>query len=247
MASMALLLARHLAAAAVLIACGPAPAATLILTTEESPPYNMQEGAKVIGIATDKVREVMARADVAYKLDLLPWKRAYDSALTQDNTCVYSTTRTAERESLFKWVGPVATSEWVLFGRADRRFDLKSLDDARRLSIGTYNGDVRDAYLRARGFQVDTATDDVTNPKKLMASRIDLWASGRFEGQAILKQNGWEGQVVPVLAFNRADLYLACHRSVPDSLVERLNATLATMGRDGTTKALERKYERWPN
>jgi polar amino acid transport system substrate-binding protein len=80
-----------------------------------------------------------------------------------------------------------------------------------------------------------------------MASRIDLWASGRFEGQAILKQNGWEGQVVPVLAFNRAELYLACHRSVPDSLVDRLNALLAAMGRDGTTKALERKYERWPN
>ncbi len=247
MASMALLLNRRAAAVALLVACCQAQAATLTFTTEESPPYNMQEGTKVIGIATDKVREVMARAKVDYKIDLLPWKRAYDSALNQENTCVYSTTRTAERESLFKWVGPVATSEWVMFGRADRKFDLKGLEDARPLRIGTYNGDVRDAYLRARGFQVDTATDDVTNPKKLMANRIDLWASGKFEGQAILKQNGWEAQVLPVLAFNRAELYLACHRSVPDSLVERLNALLAAMGRDGTTKALERKYERWPN
>ena len=246
MASMAHFVTRCSAAAAVLIAC-QAQAATLILTTEESAPYNMQEGVKVIGIATDKVREAMARAKQDYKIDLLPWKRAYDSALTQDNTCVYSTTRTAEREALFKWIGPVAASEWVMFGRADRKFDLKGLEDARALRIGTYNGDVRDAYLRARGFQVDTATDDVTNPKKLMASRIDLWASGKFEGQAILKQNGWEAQVVPVLAFNRAELYLACHRSVPDSLVDRLNAILAAMGRDGTTKALERKYERWPN
>ena len=240
-------LTRILAAAFLALAAWPLQAAALILTTEESPPYNMQEGAKVIGIATDKVRELMARAGQEHRIDLLPWKRAYDLALNQADTCVYSTTRTAERESLFKWVGPVAASEWVMFARADRRFDLKSLDDARSLRIGTYNGDVRDAYLRSRGFQVDTATDDVTNPKKLMASRIDLWASGRFEGQAILKQNGWATQVVPVLAFNRADLYLACNRSVPDALIDRLNATLATMGRDGTTKAVERRYERWPN
>jgi polar amino acid transport system substrate-binding protein len=207
----------------------------------------MLEDGKVIGIGTDKVREIMARTAMAYQIELLPWKRAYDSALQVDNTCVYSTTRTAERERLFKWVGPVAISEWVMFGRADRKFDLKSLEDVRALRIGTYNGDVRDSYLRSRGFEVDTATDDVNNPKKLLADRIDLWASGKFEGRAVLKQNGWEAKVVPVLAFNKADLYLACNRSIPDEVIERLNAALAAMGRDGTTKVLERKYEGWPN
>lgn len=238
-------LTRCLALAATLVAAA-SPAATLTITTEDSPPYNMLADGKVIGISTDKIREVMARAEVAYKIDLLPWKRAYESALRQDHTCVYSTTRTPEREGLFKWVGPVAASEWVMFGRADREFNLKTLEDARALRIGTYNGDVRDAYLRSRGFAVDTATVDATNPRKLLVNRIDLWASGKFEGRAILKQNGWEDKVVPVLAFNKADLYLACNRSVPDGLIERLNAALAAMNRDGTAKALEREYERWP-
>lgn len=240
-------LARSIAGVFLLLACALPQAATLHLTTEESPPYNMAEGGKIIGIGTDKVREIMARANLTYQIELLPWKRAYDSALHLADTCVYSTTRTAERESLFKWVGPVAFSEWVMFGRADRKFSLNNLDDVRALRIGTYNGDVRDDYLRARGFQVDTVTDDAVNPKKLLADRIDLWASGKFEGRAILARNGWTVQLVPVLAFNRAELYLACNRAVPDALIERLNGILKEMSRDGSAKALERKYENWPN
>jgi polar amino acid transport system substrate-binding protein len=54
-------------------------------------------------------------------------------------------------------------------------------------------------------------------------------------------------KLVPVLSFNKAELYLACNRSVPDALIERLNTTLAAMNKDGTAKALERKYEAWPN
>lgn len=222
-------------------------AADLTLTTEDSPPYNMSDGGKIIGIGTDKIREIMARAAIGYQIELLPWKRAYDSALHLPDTCVYSTTRTAERENLFKWVGPVAVSEWVLFGRADRKYKLNTLEDARSLRIGTYNGDVRDSYLRARGFQVDTVIDDTLNPKKLLADRIDLWASGKFEGRAITVHNGWGDKLVPVLSFNKAELYLACNRSLPDAVIERLNAVLAAMNKDGTAKALERKYEAWPN
>lgn len=232
---------------ALMAASAAAPAANLLLTTEDSPPYNMSVDGKIIGIGTDKVREIMARAEVAFLIELLPWKRAYDSALRLPDTCVYSTTRTTERENLFKWVGPIASSEWVLYGRADRKFNLGNLEDARSLRIGTYNGDVRDSFLRARGFQVDTVTDDATNPRKLLADRIDLWASGKFEGRALIAQHGWGDRIIPVLAFNKADLYLACNRATPDALIDRLNAILAAMGRDGTAKLLDRKYEYWPN
>ena len=145
----------------------------LYITTEYSPPTSMQEGEQVIGSATDKVREAMARSDIAYTIELLPWKRAYAAALTRPDSCVYSTTRTPERERLFKWVGPTDEGAWVLLGRADRQYKLTTLEDARGLRIGTYLGDAREEYLRKRGLQVDSSGTVHDNPGKLMHNRID--------------------------------------------------------------------------
>jgi polar amino acid transport system substrate-binding protein len=236
----ALLLAGWLACAA-----AQPPAGALYLATEYSPPTSMQEGGKVIGSATDKLREAFARSAIAYRIDLLPWKRAYTAALERPDACVYSTTRTPERERLFKWVGPTDEGEWVLLGRAGRQYHLRTLEDARAMRIGTYHGDARDDYLRNRGYLVDPAPNDMINPQKLMLGRIDLWAAGLRRGSAVLELNGWSKKIVPVLVFNRVKLYLACNRAVPDAAIDKLNAALEAMGRDGSAHRIDRRYDAW--
>ena len=238
-------LAVALLIAGTLVRAGAQPTVSLNIATEYSPPTSMLSGARVVGSATDKIREAMARAGVSYTIALLPWKRAYGAALQRPDACVYSTTRTPERESLFKWVGPTDEGEWVLLGRADRKYKLQTLDDARALRIGTYNGDARDEYLRARGFLVDPAPNDYINQKKLMMNRIDLWAAALRRGSAVLAANGWSDQIVPVLTFNRIKVYLACNPAVPDHVIEKLNNALEAMLRDGTSRKLNRKYDTW--
>lgn len=230
-----------LPAAAALPPAGP----RLYLTTELLAPSSMMEGGRVVGIATDKVREAMRRAGVDYHIDVLPWKRAYHAALTRPDACVYSTTRTPEREALFKWVGPTDIAQWVLLGRADRKLQLRSLDDARSLRIGTYNGDAREAWLRSRGFTIDSTSNDWSNLPKLMAGRIDLWAAAMRSESSVLARLGFEKQVVPLLVFKEIGVYLACNRAVPDELVTRLNASFEAMARDGTGRRIERNYEGW--
>lgn len=245
------MLNKQLALAALLAAlCTAAPARPpaaprLYLATEASPPSSMLEGGKLTGIATDKVRELMARAGAGYTIELLPWKRAYTAALERPDACVFSTTRLPAREHLFKWVGPLDEAQWVLMGRAGRDYGLHSLEDARRYRIGTYNGDARDQYLRERGFAVDPAPNDLINPRKLLLGRIDLWAASLRNGSTVLAEHGWAGQIVPVLVFSRVQVYLACNPAVPDALVARLNAILADMARDGSQRRIERSYEHW--
>lgn len=218
---------------------------SLYIATESSPPASMIEGRTVIGSSTEKVREIMARSSLAYRIDLLPWKRAYTSALRRSNGCVYSTTRTPEREPLFRWIGPLDEAEWVLLARADRGYRFNTLEDARGLRIGTYNGDAREDYLRARGFQVDSANNDLINPRKLLMNRIDLWAASLRRGSYVLEQNGWNASIVPVLTFRTVQVYLACNKDVPEATVIRMQDALDTMERDGTSGRIERKYEAW--
>ncbi|BBQ54171.1 hypothetical protein WP2S18C03_32520 [Aeromonas veronii] len=88
------------------LALGAAQAAPLNVMTEDYPPFNMQgEGGKIVGLSTEVVEELFKRAGVEYKITLMPWKRAYEDTLSTPNTALYSTTRTPERETLFKWVG----------------------------------------------------------------------------------------------------------------------------------------------
>jgi polar amino acid transport system substrate-binding protein len=217
----------------------------LYLTTEAAAPHSMLEGRRVVGIGTDTVREIMGRARIEHTIELLPWKRAYTAALERSDTCVFSTTRTPERETLFKWIGPIGEADWVLMGRADRKLQLNTLDEARRFRIGTYNGDARDLYLRERGFDVDPAPNDLINPRKLMADRIDLWAASIRRGSAALARMGYADKIVPVLVFNRIRVYLACNRDVPDALTTRMEAALESMERDGTLQRILHRYDDW--
>jgi len=217
----------------------------LIVLTEQSPPASMQQEGKIIGHETEKVVEMLKRTGISYKLDILPWKRGFTMAQRDANTCIYSTTRTPEREKLFKWIGPTYEADWSLVGRTDRQLNLRTLEDARPLRIGTYNGDARDEYLRARGFNVDPVQNDHSNPKKLMLNRIDVWVTALPPGSTALEQFGLDGKIAPLLTFLKVKVYLACNPSVPDAMVERMNASLDTMRRDGSFARIERKYEHW--
>jgi polar amino acid transport system substrate-binding protein len=244
---------KGLCAVCLAIAAGPGQAATamptapphLYLMTETTPPISMLEGKKIIGSGTEKVEEIMARTGTSYRLELLPWKRAYTVLQQRADACLYSTTRTPERDPLFQWVGPTDEADWVLLGRSDRNYNLRVLDDARGLRIGTYIGDARDTYLRQRGFQVDPAPNDLLNPDKLLLDRIDLWAASLRRGSGGLKRADWAEKIVPVLTFNKVGVYLACNRAVPEQLIARMNAALDTMNRDGTSRRIDAKYERW--
>jgi polar amino acid transport system substrate-binding protein len=239
-------IAALLTAASLHAACGMAqaqgPAGPTLYLATEVPPYNTRQGDPAAGLGTDMVREIMARAGIGYSIDVLPWKRAYSAALERRDACVYATTRTLEREHQFKWIGPIADADWVLMARADRKLTLGSLEEAQRYRIGTYNGDARDQYLRARGFNVDPAPDDLANPRKLMLGRIDLWAASLGRSSQTLARLGYAGKVVPVFVFNRISTYLACNQAVPDPLLVRMNAALETMERDGTARAIRRRY-----
>ncbi|MYM25612.1 transporter substrate-binding domain-containing protein [Duganella sp. FT135W] len=221
-----------------------AVAAPLTIITEHSPPASMRGPDGVItGRATDKIREMMTRTGTEYTLDLLPWKRAFLMAQTHGQTCLYSTSRTPDRETMFKWVGPTDEAEWQFWGRADHSFPLNTLDDARKLRIGTYLGDARDEYLRSRGFNVEAVSNDLVNPQKLLLNRIDLWAVAIRNGASYPGHPDWSDKVVPLMVFHRVKVYLACNPSVPDEQIDKLNAALAEMRRDGTLTRIDRKYD----
>lgn len=215
----------------------------LTLTTEESPPFNysLDGGKTVVGSATQAIHELFKRANMGYTISLYPWVRAYKMAQTEADTCVFSTTRTEEREKSFVWVGPVALNSWVLFALADSSIKLETLEDARKYTIGGYRGDALTLFLKEQKFSIDEAYYDEQNAKKLSGGRIALWATGIQTGPFFADK--LKVQIKPLLRFRKTELYLACNTAVAPETIAKLNAALLTMTKDGTTAKIFKQYQ----
>ncbi|RUB39813.1 ABC transporter substrate-binding protein [Pseudomonas aeruginosa] len=225
------------------------PDYSMVLLTENFPPYNMAINGKnfaqednIDGIAVDIVREMFKRAGIKYSLTLrFPWDRIYKLALEKPGYGVFVTARLAEREDKFKWVGPIGPDDWVLLAKGDSPITLGSLDEAKKYRIGAYKGDAIAEFLGKNGFEADLALRDQENAQKLVKGQIDLWASGDPAGRYLAKQEGVTG-LKTVLRFNSDQLYLALNRETPDEVVQKLQAALDGMRKEGFVEDILNSY-----
>ncbi len=214
----------------------------LILVTEYGPPVNMPDPAGgVTGLSADLLRAILDDAHIPYSMALYPWARAYGMALSNQNTCVFSATDTVERHDLFKWVGPLAHNEWMLFGRRDSQ-KLTNLEDAKGHQIGGYIRDVVTDYLKERGLTVDEASDDSLNLKKLMGHRIEYWADGALTARFFAHLSGVT-DLVPILKIKDVTISLACNKSVSDGRIDLMNSLLRKLYDDGRAAAIIARYQ----
>lgn len=238
-------------ASATLLLAGTVRAAdtSLVLLTENFPPYNMAKNGKnfaqdenIHGIAVDIVREMFKRADISYSLTLrFPWERIYKLALENPGYGVFVMARLPEREKLFKWVGPIGPDDWIMLAKADSKIALESLEQARQYKIGAYKGDAIAETLAKQGLKPIVVLRDQDNAKKLVNGQIDLWATGDPAGRYLARQDG-VNDLKTVLRFNSAELYLALNKDVPDDVVVRLQKALDELRKEGEVDAIMARY-----
>jgi polar amino acid transport system substrate-binding protein len=217
---------------------------TLRLATENLAPYNIvsPDLKEVSGLVADKVLDIMRRANIRYSLAPSGWNRAYELGRTQPDTCVFSTARTPEREPMFKWVGPLAITEWMLFARRDLKQPATSLAELRGVPINTYRSDAINQYLRAQGYMLQESESNEGCVASLLAGRSDYWAAGATSGPMLLNKMNAADRIHALFAFKRNELYLACNPAVPDDMLARMKAAMQQMQDDGSMQRIDALY-----
>jgi polar amino acid transport system substrate-binding protein len=189
--------------------------------------------ACAIELVTEKLEEAFRRVGIPEHADLMPWARAYQSALSTPDFCMFSAGRAAEREALFHWVGPVAALDRVLYAHADYANKPAKLEDVRKEMLGGYLQDAISVWLAGSGYHVDTAPCGDYNPQKLLNVRFNFRASSRTRASALLAKQGLTDRIFPGLTFGHSDLNLACNPAVPMATVAKLKDALKQMVVDG--------------
>ncbi|WP_220812346.1 substrate-binding periplasmic protein [Pseudomonas paralcaligenes] len=244
-----MLLSRLLTLFLLLVGTTLARAESLVLLTENLPPFNMAVSGGnfarddgITGISTETTRLICERAGIECQQILrFPWERVYTQALNEAGYGLFSVARTAEREDLFKWVGPIAGEDWVLLARADSPIQLTSLDQAGQYRLGGYKGDAPSEKVVESGLQVQQSLYDKENPVRLAEGQIDLWVTSSVAGQYLARQQGHADFRV-ALTFGRGDLYLALNKQTPDATVDKLRTALEQLRGEGRLQAISQKY-----
>lgn len=223
----------------------------LIIVTEEYPPFNFVKDDLRQGISTDVLVEMLklagaekGREDIAF----LPWARAYNLATHTRNVLLYSTTRTPAREELFKWVGPILKSEFVLFARKDAHLKLNSLAEIneRKLQVGVVLEDVGEQILLERGVyrsRLYRYNHGAHMVDMLHKGRLDLIAYGQIATRWFFREQGYKPEEFEeVFDLQESDYYYALNRRTDDQIVEQLQTAFDQVKASGQLEAIVRRY-----
>lgn len=216
-----------------------------IYCEDDSPMQFKGPDGQLTGMTVEMVRQIQERVGNTDPIQMVPWARGLDAVSRHPNTVLFSMGRTAERNPLFQWVGPIAESAFGLYVKADSPIQIRTLDDAKRIrSIGVYRDDIRDQFLTREGFtNLQRTNDNISNFKKLMSGRIEMYASSSNDIQGNAERAGYKlADVKLAYVFLRTQIFIAVSKQTDPSVAAKWNAALAAMKKDGSFAAIFRKY-----
>jgi polar amino acid transport system substrate-binding protein len=203
----------------------------LTFYTEQYPPYNYLENGTPTGIMVDMLNSTMQEMGKGpVDIRVACWTSAYQTVLTTPNTVLFATSRTSDREQLFKWAGPVLTEKAVVFSYRERPVAVNSTDDLKRYRIGTVADDAAIGKLLTLGVpdgQIVVAADPLTMIKQVQNGTTDLFAYGEGAGHFWIGQAGTRpGLFTTVATIGEEPVYYAFNRNTSDQTVQAFQQAL---------------------
>jgi len=214
-----------------------ASAQPLSIYTENNPPASYAKEGEPAGMAVEIVREILNRLKQPDTIEIVPWARGYNMALSHADVALFSATRLPQRENLFHWVGPIYTQTWGFYALKGSNIEIRSLEDAKGAGrIGTYRDDAKEQFLKQNGFtNIVSANRNIINVRHLFQGNIDLWVSSDLNVSHIVEQAGQApSQLELAYPFRKVENYIVFSIETDTVRVRAWQKSLDEMKQDGT-------------
>jgi len=233
----------RLLATCLLLAAAAAASAQTITAVTETTPYTYVANGRVVGSATQVLEQTLQRAGLtAYQVHVYPWARAYELALKEPNVLIFLIARTPARERQFHWAGEIMRIQYHLYRLKSSPVEVKDLEAAKAYSIGVMRDDVRQQYLRSKGFErLVVSAQSLDNFQKLLRGQVDLVPLTTDDAASLCQQTGFDcAGLVRVLTLDEAStgLYMAYSLSTPAPVVQRTQEAFGQLKAEGQVQRL---------
>lgn len=221
-----------------------AVAADLNLLTDNHPPLHFQQGNQLVGFGVDVVQALAERTGDQVHLQQVPLLRALRVATTEPATGVFTVLRTAERDGLYQWVGPLMDVETALYS-ANTQQPVRSLQDASTQGrIAVPRRWLAYDYLRKQGLN---NLYGVETPEQMMRlarlGRIEFVVADTLSIATLAREEGLApSQLHYQMPLMKQGTYIAFSPQTDARQVARWQQALDEMKRDGR---LEQLKQRW--
>ena len=214
--------------------------------TESNPRMNYRdEQGTLTGSSTEIVEAMTGLTDLGNTITLTTWTDALGQLALAPNTAVFSTSRTPERENLYKWVGPVCKYNEGIYVKSGSTLSAGSIEEAKKLlSIGVPTGWAIETKLQQLGF---TNLRSYDTPDQIFKA---LWAgdiaAGTFTNLAvslIASQNGKTYKdLTKTIGISPGEAYLALSLETKDEYIKALQDAWSTIMSNGKFAAIWSKW-----
>ncbi|WP_417464920.1 substrate-binding periplasmic protein [Kordiimonas sp.] len=213
----------------VMCMAGHAMAADVTIYTEDYPPYSYaDDDGEVVGMATDRVRQIMAEAELSYEITILPWPRAEFRARKETRAFIYSLAHSIERSAYYDWIAPIAKPDMYLFARTKdlRAVTLEALKGGMFVAVCSEK-DASCGIMRRAGVPEErllfVAPSGSSEAMMILYGRADLFLGDkRLHPVRVASGDFPPGSIRPALKLDEdIAFYLAAGLQVDESLRSR--------------------------
>lgn len=216
------------------------------ILTENLVPWSYVEQGKVKGFSVDIVREIQKIVGNRDTIQVTPWARAYSMIQKNPRTILFSTTRSPERENLFKWVGPLMQDSLFFYSYGSKKQSIQTIKDAQNVEmVLVARGYVDAQILQAHGLTNLFYTDSPDQTfRMLIGDRAPLMSYATSILPGALKKYHIDPSKVtryPPKIFD-LNLYIAFSKDTPDSEIKAWQKALDTLKKRGTYAKIAQNY-----
>lgn len=220
----------------------------ITVMTEEWPPYNYTKSNKLTGFSTEIVRAIMKRLGVEYKIYVYPGARGEFYAKTKPNHLLFSIFRIPARESIYKWIGPLASENIYFFKMKDKNIKATALGEIINMDytvMASHEGFVLNSLINKGVINIDkSASSTETKIKVLAQGRGDLIPFTELGVRYILKKSHMPLNTLVNTKIKLASfyLYIAASKLTDDHIIKQWQEALNSIKQEGEFQKIYNRY-----
>ncbi|WP_024955721.1 substrate-binding periplasmic protein [Sulfurospirillum arcachonense] len=213
----------------------PSYAKELTIFAGKNAPFNFRHRGAITGVTVQILESIFKDANLPFdqkKIVFDSWSAVFSQAIVTSDSLLITASRIPERESLFQWIGPVATVRLAIVAKKNT-VKIKKLDDLKNYNVASVkNTSAERAYVKKGG---DLSTfSRISTPKQgyrmLEYGRIDaLICTDLPFVYSLIKQGQNVDDYEIVYVIKNTKYYIAAHKDLSAKTMNILEDGLAKL------------------
>lgn len=205
--------------------------AKLNVVTEHFPPAQyLDHNNKLTGHVYERVRKALDSSSLEYSISVHSWSTAYNTALRDPQTCIFSISRSELREDKLVWISKLSDLNTYLYTLDSKTISLDNLEQAKKFRIAVLKDNYSHQYLASQGFEEGKnllLIDSFDNIFNIVASRknsIDLVVLPEQRVDYEHSKRAVKESLKKVLKIQvtQPALYFACNKQIDKASIDEL-------------------------